>query len=193
MFNKGMGNIYKKAQQMQKKMAEVQEELKSTIVEGEAGSGMVKVTANCKKDLLSINIDESVFEEDKDILEKMEDKSITTNNSENVSDDSKSLKSNKIYVNLTALDKISAKTSSIKLAIGDKKFFGSLEIKALKCQISEGNDASDTVAYIQVKDLSAKDNNQVFLFNGWTFASSPTLRSIDHPVYDLWITSCENI
>ena len=133
------------------------------------------------------------FEEDKDILEKMEDKSITTNNSENVSDDSKSLKSNKIYVNLTALDKISAKTSSIKLAIGDKKFFGSLEIKALKCQISEGNDASDTVAYIQVKDLSAKDNNQVFLFNGWTFASSPTLRSIDHPVYDLWITSCENI
>ena len=52
---------------------------------------------------------------------------------------------------------------------------------------------SDTVAYIQVKDLSAKDNNQVFLFNGWTFASSPTLQSIDHPIYDLWITSCENI
>ena len=51
----------------------------------------------------------------------------------------------------------------------------------------------DTVAYLQVKDLSTKDNNQVFLFNGWTFASSPTLRSMDHPVYDLWITSCENI
>ena len=51
----------------------------------------------------------------------------------------------------------------------------------------------DTVAYLQVKDLSTTDNNQVFLFNGWTFASSPTLQSIDHPVYDLWITSCENI
>jgi len=71
MFNKGMGNIYKKAQQMQKKMAEVQEELKNTIVNGEAGSGMVKVTANCKKDLLSINIDESVFKEDKDMLEDL--------------------------------------------------------------------------------------------------------------------------
>ena len=71
MFNKGMGNIYKKAQQMQKKMAEVQEELKNTIVEGEAGSGMVKVTVNCKKDLLSINIDESVFNEDKDMLEDL--------------------------------------------------------------------------------------------------------------------------
>ena len=52
-------------------MAEVQEELKSTIVEGEAGSGMVKVTVNCKKDLLSINIDESIFKEDKDMLEDL--------------------------------------------------------------------------------------------------------------------------
>jgi len=103
------------------------------------------------------------------------------------------VKDDKVYINLTALDKITAKTSSIRLAVGDKKFFGSLEIKALKCQLSEGKDTSDTVAYIQVKDLSAKDNNQVFLFNGWTFASSPTLQSIDHPVYDLWITSCENI
>ena len=79
------------------------------------------------------------------------------------------------------------------MAIGDKKFFGQLEIKALKCELSEENDTQDAVAYIQVKDLSSKDNNQVFLFNGWTFASSPTLKSIDHPVYDLWITSCENI
>ena len=74
-----------------------------------------------------------------------------------------------------------------------KKFFGDLEISALKCQLSENNDPIDTVAYLQVKDLSIKDNNQVFLFNGWTFASSPTLQSIDHPVYDLWITSCDNI
>ena len=71
--------------------------------------------------------------------------------------------------------------------------FGSLEIKALKCQLSQNNYSTDIVAYLQVKDLSTKDNNQVFLFNGWTFASNPTLRSIDHPVYDLWITSCENI
>ena len=79
------------------------------------------------------------------------------------------------------------------MAVGEKKIFGSLEIKALKCQLSENNDLMDTVAYLQVKDLSTKDNNQVFLFNGWTFASSPTLQSIDHPIYDLWITSCENI
>ena len=99
----------------------------------------------------------------------------------------------KIYINIKALDKITAKTSAIRLTIGEKKFFGSLEIKVLKCQLSENGEFMDTVAYLQVKDLSAKDNNQVFLFNGWTFASSPTLQSIDHPIYDLWITSCENI
>ena len=79
------------------------------------------------------------------------------------------------------------------MAIGEKEFFGPLEIKALKCQLSEKSEINDAVAYLQVKDLSVKDNNQVFLFNGWTFASSPTLQSIDHPIYDLWITSCENI
>ena len=142
-----------------------------------------------------INLEElsPTFEEDKTELEKIEDKNITLNKSDDISSEPKSLKDDKVYINLTALDKITAKTSSIKIAIGDKKFFGSLEIQALKCQLSEGSDTLDTVAYIQVKDLSAKDNNQVFLFNGWTFASSPTLQSIDHPVYDLWITSCENI
>jgi len=102
-------------------------------------------------------------------------------------------KKDKIYINIKALDKISAKTSSIRSVIGEKKFFGPLEIKVLKCQLMENNDSTDTVAYLQVKDLSKKDNNQVYLFNGWTFASSPTLQSIDHPLYDLWLTSCENI
>ena len=142
-----------------------------------------------------INLEElsPTFEEDKTELEKIEDKNITLNKSDDISSEPKSLKDDKVYINLTALDKITAKTSSIRLAVGDKKFFGSLEIQALKCQLSESSDTSDAVAYIQVKDLSAKDNNQVFLFNGWTFASSPTLQSIDHPIYDLWITSCENI
>ena len=133
------------------------------------------------------------FEEDKDELEKIEKKNVNLNNIEDMLEKSNTKKDNKIYINLKALDKITAKTSAIRLAVGEKKFFGSLEIKALKCQLSVGENATDTVAYLQVKDLSAKDNDQVFLFNGWTFKSSPTLQSIDHPIYDLWITSCENI
>ena len=142
-----------------------------------------------------INLEElsPTFEEDKDELEKIEENTKDLNNNQDIPKDDDSKKNNKIFINLKALDKITAKTSDFRLAVGEKKFFGPLEIKALKCQMSENNDSTDTVAYLQVKDLSTKDNNQVFLFNGWTFASSPTLRSIDHPVYDLWIVSCENI
>lgn len=142
-----------------------------------------------------INLEElsPTFEEDKDELEKIEKKSINLDNTENVLEKSITNKNDKIYINIKALDKITAKTSEIRLTVGEKKFFGSLEIKVLKCQLSEDNDFTDTVAYLQVKDVLAKNNNQVFLFNGWTFASSPTLQSIDHPIYDLWIISCENI
>ena len=141
-----------------------------------------------------INLEElsPTFEEGKDELEKLEDNS-NLNNTKNLVDENKSKNNNKVYINLTALDKITAKTSTLRLAVGEKKLYGFLEIKALKCQLSENNDTTDAVAYLQVKDISNKDNNQVFLFNGWTFASSPTLQSIDHPVYDLWITNCENI
>ena len=142
-----------------------------------------------------INLEElsPTFEEDKDELDKNYDDNISSDAAENILKDSNLTKSDKIYINLKALDKITAKTSSFRIEIGEKKFFGPLEIKALKCQLFEGVNSSDTVAYIQVKDFSTKDNDRVFLFNGWTFASSPTLRSIDHPIYDLWITGCENI
>ena len=142
-----------------------------------------------------INLEElsPTFDEDKDVLEKKDEQNSSIENDENFNKEKITINTDKIYINITALDKITAKTLSIKLGIGEKKYFGSLEIIGLKCQLSENNEFNDAVAYLQVKDLAAKDNNQVFLFNGWTFASSPTLQSIDHPIYDLWITGCENI
>jgi len=142
-----------------------------------------------------INLEElsPTFEEEKEQLEKIDVQNTNIETLEKNIEKKETKKNGKIYINIKALDKITAKTSTLKLSIGEKTSFGPLEIKALKCQLSEQNESLDAVAYLQVKDLSNKDNNQVFLFNGWTFASSPTLRSIDHPVYDLWVTSCENI
>ena len=152
-------------------------------------------TADEIKSVPLINLEDlsPTFEEGNDELEKNEQKNSYLKKEEKIMEGSSNEDKDKIYINITALDKITAKTSSLRLAVGEKKFFGPLEIKALKCQFSENNDATDIVAYLQVKDLSIIDNNRVFLFNGWTFASSPTLESIDHPVYDLWITNCENI
>ena len=104
-----------------------------------------------------------------------------------------STKDGKVYVNLKALDKITAKTSSIRMPVGETVIFGKLKIKTLKCATSSNEYSKDVTAYLQVEDISKEDDKQVFIFNGWTFASSPTLNSIDHPIYDLWLLSCENV
>ncbi len=96
-------------------------------------------------------------------------------------------------VNIVALDKITAKTSDISLLLGEEKRFGLLKIKALKCGNVESQPSQEQAAYIQVKDLSDNLSNQVFVFNGWTFSSNTTLNPLDHPVYDLWLVSCDNV
>jgi hypothetical protein len=105
----------------------------------------------------------------------------------------KQIKTKKIRVNIVALDKITAKTSDINILLGETKKFGLLEIKALQCGKINSLTEPGQVAYIQVKDLSDKRSDQVFVFNGWTFSSSTTLRPLDHPVYDLWLVSCDNV
>jgi hypothetical protein len=96
-------------------------------------------------------------------------------------------------VNIVALDKITAKTSDLHLFLGEIKKFGLLEIRALQCGSVESLTEPGHAAYIQVKDLSENKNNQVFVFNGWTFSSSTTLSPLDHPVYDFWLISCDNV
>ena len=94
------------------------------------------------------------------------------------------------FIEIKILDKVSSKSSKIILEIGKGKKFKNLLIKCLKCKNSEFDDTPEVTAYIQVKDLNNKDNDEVFVFNGWTFSSSPSLRPLDHPVYDMWLLSC---
>ena len=96
-------------------------------------------------------------------------------------------------VELKILDKVSSKSSKLKIEINSEVKFKNLKIKVLKCENSKFDDNPEVTAYLQVIDTESKNNDKVFVFNGWTFASSPTLQSIDHPIYDLWITGCENI
>ena len=95
-----------------------------------------------------------------------------------------------ISVEINVLDKVSSKNTIIKLNIGEEKKFQNLLIKVLKCKNSKFDDDPEITAYIQVKDLNISNNEKVFVFNGWTFSSSPTVNPFDHPVYDLWLSSC---
>ena len=94
------------------------------------------------------------------------------------------------YIEIKILDKVSSKNNVLKLKIGEEKKFKNLLIKSLKCKNSEFDDNPEITAYLQVKDLTNKNNDEVFIFNGWTFSSSPTVRPFDHPVYDIWLTAC---
>ena len=94
------------------------------------------------------------------------------------------------FVEIKILDKVSSKTDLFKLEIGKELKFKGLLIKSLKCKNSEFDDNPEITAYIQVKDMTNKDNNEVFIFNGWTFSSSPAVNPFDHAVYDIWLTRC---
>ena len=91
---------------------------------------------------------------------------------------------------LIGLDKITAKSSKIQVNLDEIKKFGPLEIKILKCgKVKVDNQVND-VAYMQVKDLTKNDNEKVYIFNGWTFSSDPSLTPFDHAIYDLQLLNC---
>jgi len=94
------------------------------------------------------------------------------------------------FVEIKILDKVSSKNTLLKIKIGENKKFKNLSIKSLKCKNSKFDDNPEITAYLQVKDLTDNNNDEVFVFNGWTFLSSPTINPFDHPVYDIWLTKC---
>ena len=88
------------------------------------------------------------------------------------------------------LDKISSKNELIKLVNDEEFVYKDLAIKSIKCTDSKFDDNPEVKAYIQVRDLTKKDRNNVFVFNGWMFSSSPSIAPFDHPVYDIWLVRC---
>ena len=94
------------------------------------------------------------------------------------------------FTDIKILDKISSKNTLLKLKNGELKKFKDLSIKSLKCKNSEFDDNPEITAYIQVSDLTNKNNDEVFVFNGWMFSSSPSITPFDHPVYDVWLINC---
>ena len=100
----------------------------------------------------------------------------------------KNLKSSQAI--LIGLDKITAKSSELVVNLNESIQFGQLKIKILKCGKIKMNDSIDSVAYMQVKDLTKNQDEKVFIFNGWTFSSDSSLTPFDHAIYDLKLLNC---
>ena len=94
------------------------------------------------------------------------------------------------FVKIKILDKVSSKNSELEIEVGKEKKFKNLSIKVLKCRNSKFDDNPEITAYLRVRDLNSNSNDEVYVFNGWIFSSSPSLRPFEHPVYDIWLTKC---
>ena len=94
------------------------------------------------------------------------------------------------FTDIKILDKISSKNILLKLKNREETIYKDLLIKSMKCKNSEFDDNPEITAYIQVIDKTSTNNDEVFVFNGWAFSSSPSIKPFDHPVYDIWIISC---
>ena len=137
--------------------------------------------------LINLNELKPSFEED------LDESTIDLSKNEKIKNREKILlQNNSLSAKFIGLDKITAKTSDITINLGETKKFGPLEIKVLKCGKIKTENKINSVAYLQVKDILQNDNEKVFIFNGWTFSSDPTLAPFDHAIYDLQLVKCNN-
>jgi len=123
-------------------------------------------------------------------FEEIEETINEETSNESLRNKKKSFQKNTSTALLIGLDKITAKTSKIKVKIGQVEKFGPLEIKVLKCGKMNSENTDSSVAYLQVKDLSKNDSEKIFIFNGWTFSSDATIAPFDHAIYDLQLVNC---
>ena len=134
-----------------------------------------------------INIDDI-----KPSFENIEDRNEVSSSKKNLKEKKTTKKLQSSQAILLGLDKITAKSSELIVNLNESKKFGPLEIKILKCGKVKVDNKTDSVAYMQVKDLAKNDNEKVFIFNGWTFASDPSLTPFDHAIYDIQLINCNN-
>jgi len=91
---------------------------------------------------------------------------------------------------LQGLDKITARTSTFTIAVGETKALGSLRITLRACKENPPIEPPETAAFLEV--IESKPGEQAEpVFSGWMFASSPALSAMEHPIYDVWVLSCE--
>ncbi len=89
---------------------------------------------------------------------------------------------------LRQLDKMTGKTQTFDIAVGESRRVERLQIRLDACRAPNDNDTHGTMVFIKVWDTRRADEAPDF--SGWMFAESPALSALDHPRYDLWVISC---
>ena len=91
---------------------------------------------------------------------------------------------------LQGLDKITARVTTIEAPVGQSVRFGTLDITVKRCRKRPPEETPETTAYLEIRERRTGEH-PADLFAGWMFASSPAVSSMEHPVYDVWVTDCK--
>jgi hypothetical protein len=92
---------------------------------------------------------------------------------------------------MRGLDKITGRPTAISAPIGKPVHFATLTITARYCYSTPPSETPETTAFVQVED-HRPDQPGRRVFSGWMYASSPGLNALEHPLYDVWVISCNN-
>ncbi len=92
---------------------------------------------------------------------------------------------------LQALDKITARVSTLTVPVGGTVSFGALSITARACREPQPIEPPESAAFLEILEMRP-DEPTATVFTGWMFASSPALSSMQHAVYDILVTDCRD-
>jgi len=91
----------------------------------------------------------------------------------------------------SGLDKITGRIINFDAAIGETVQFGALQVTPRVCYTRPPTETPNTDAFIEVDEVTLQGEVKR-IFSGWTFAASPGLHGVEHPIYDVWLTDCKN-
>lgn len=90
----------------------------------------------------------------------------------------------------SALDKVTARIKQLKVPINETVKFGALKVTPRVCYSRPATERPKTTTFVEVDEIQL-DGNESRIFSGWMFAESPGLNAVEHPVFDVWLTRCE--
>lgn len=92
---------------------------------------------------------------------------------------------------LRGLEKITGRPTNITAPIGKPVHFATLTITARYCYSTPPSETPETAAFVQIEDHRPDQPARV-VFSGWMYGSTPGLNGVEHPLYDVWVISCNN-
>ena len=90
---------------------------------------------------------------------------------------------------LRGLDKVTGRTSTMTVNVGEKAQFGALDVYVRVCYAHPPEETPENAAYLDI--VENKQDGQLKLLSGWMFSSSPALSAMEHPVFDVWVIRCQ--